>query len=62
LFFEAEEILFSGTPNKALAIRQIENRVLEKVPGPVTQKLMALMNDIVAAKDDRFRSWLFPVS
>jgi hypothetical protein len=26
----------------------------------VTQKLMALMNDIVAGKDDRFRSWLFP--
>jgi branched-chain amino acid aminotransferase len=61
LFFEAEEILFSGTPNKALAIRQIENRVLEKVPGPLTQKLSALMNDIVAAKDDRFKSWLFPI-
>jgi branched-chain amino acid aminotransferase len=61
LLFDAEEILYSGTPNKALAIRQIENRVLEKVPGPVTQKLMALMADILAGKDDRFESWLFPV-
>jgi len=61
LLFEAEELLYSGTPNKALAIRQIENRVLEKVPGPVTQKLMGLMNGIVAGKDDRFKAWLFPV-
>ncbi|MCU0594871.1 MAG: aminotransferase class IV [Desulfobacterota bacterium] len=61
LFYEAEEILFSGTPMKALPIRQIENRILEKVPGPVAQKLMTLTNDIVAGKDDRFRSWLFPV-
>ena len=61
LLFEAEEILYSGTPMKALAVRQIENRALEKVPGPVTEKLSALVNDIVAGKDDRFRSWLFPV-
>jgi branched-subunit amino acid aminotransferase/4-amino-4-deoxychorismate lyase len=61
LFFEAEEILYSGTPMKALPVRQIENRVLEKVPGPVTQKLIALVDDIVAGKDDRFKAWLFPV-
>lgn len=61
LFLEAEEVLFSGTPIKALPIRQIENRVLEPVPGPVTQKLTAVINDIVAGKEDRFRSWLFPV-
>jgi branched-chain amino acid aminotransferase len=60
LFFEAEEILYSGTPMKALAVRQIENRVFEKVPGPVTQKLSASVNDIVAGKDDRFKAWLFP--
>lgn len=61
LFYEAEEIMFSGTPMKALPVRQIENRVLEKVPGPVTQKLLSLVNDIVAGEDDRFKSWLFPV-
>jgi branched-chain amino acid aminotransferase len=60
LFFEAEEIMFSGTPMKALPIRQIENRVLEKVPGPVTQKLSSLVNDIVAGNDERFKTWLFP--
>jgi len=35
--------------------------VLEDVPGPVTRKLSALMGDIVAGKDDRFKAWLFPV-
>jgi branched-chain amino acid aminotransferase len=60
LFFEAEEILFSGTPIKALAVRQIENRVLEKVPGPVTGKLSALLEDIIGGKNERFKGWLFP--
>jgi branched-chain amino acid aminotransferase len=60
LFFEAEEILFSGTPIKALAVRQIENRVLEKVPGPVTGKLSALLEDIIEGKNERFKGWLFP--
>jgi branched-chain amino acid aminotransferase len=61
LLFEAEEILYSSTPYKALGVRQIEDRVLKEVPGPVTRKLSALMADIIAGKDDRFRSWLFPV-
>ena len=61
LLLEAEEILYSSTTMKALPIRQIENRILEKVPGPVTQKLMGLINDIIAGKDDRVGAWLFLV-
>ena len=60
LLLEAEEILYSSTTMKALPIRQIENRILEKVPGPVTQELMGLINDIIAGKDDRVKAWLFP--
>jgi hypothetical protein len=52
--------LYSGTPMKALAVRQIESRVLDEVPGPVTRKLSSLMSDSVAGKDDRFKAWLFP--
>jgi branched-chain amino acid aminotransferase len=61
LFFTSEEIFFSGTPIKVLPVRQVEERVLEKVPGPVTEKLFQTMKDIVSGKDERFKAWLFPV-
>ncbi len=62
LFFASEEIFFSGTPIKVLPVRQINSRVLEEVPGPTTRKLFDTMQGIVAGKDDRFKTWLFPVS
>jgi branched-chain amino acid aminotransferase len=61
LFFTSEEIFFSGTPMKVLPVRRIEERVLEKVPGPVTNKLFEAMKDIVSGKDERFKAWLFPI-
>jgi branched-chain amino acid aminotransferase len=61
LLFTSEEIFFSGTPIKVLPVRQVEERVLEKVPGPVTEKLFRTMKDIVSGKDERFKAWLFPV-
>jgi branched-chain amino acid aminotransferase len=60
VLFEAEELLFSGTPIKALAIRQIEDRILEEVPGPVTRKLSAIISDILEGKNEQFKGWLFP--
>jgi branched-chain amino acid aminotransferase len=60
-FFTSEEIFFSGTPIKVLPVRKIEERMLEKVPGPVTKKLFEAMKDIVSGKDERFKAWLFPV-
>jgi branched-chain amino acid aminotransferase len=62
LFFTADEIFFSGTPNKVLPVRQINSRVLDRVPGPITRKLFDTMERIVAGHDDRFKAWLFPVS
>jgi branched-chain amino acid aminotransferase len=62
LFSTAEEIFFSGTPMKVLPVRQMEERVIEKVPGPVTKELFEAMRDIVSGKDERFKAWLFPVS
>ena len=61
LFFTSEEIFFSGTPIKVLPVRQINSRVLEGVPGPITRRLFTTMEGIVAGKDDRFKTWLFPV-
>jgi branched-subunit amino acid aminotransferase/4-amino-4-deoxychorismate lyase len=44
LLYEAEEMFFSCSPLKVFPIRQIEDRVLSEVPGPVTQKLVALID------------------
>jgi branched-chain amino acid aminotransferase len=62
LLYEAEEMFFSCSPIKILPVRQIEDRVLSNVPGPVTQKLAALIDDIVRGKDARFKDWLYPVN
>ncbi|MBI4766719.1 MAG: aminotransferase class IV [Deltaproteobacteria bacterium] len=62
LLYEAEEMFFSCSPLKVLPIRKIEDRVLPKVPGPVTQKMAALLDTIVRGKDARFKDWLFPVN
>jgi branched-chain amino acid aminotransferase len=61
LFFTAEEIFFSGTPMKVLPVRKVEDRVIEKVPGPMTKELFEAMRNIVSGKDERFKAWLFPV-
>ena len=61
LLYEAEEMFFSCSPLKVWPVRQFEDRVLPNVPGPVTQKVAALIDDIVSGKDARFKDWLYPV-
>jgi branched-chain amino acid aminotransferase len=61
MLFEAEELFFSCSPIKVLPVRQIEDHLLENVPGPLTQKIAALLDDISSAKDERFKNWLYPV-
>ncbi|MFO7783756.1 MAG: aminotransferase class IV [Thermodesulfobacteriota bacterium] len=57
----ADEVLFSGTPNKVLPVRRLEDRDIDGTPGPVTSKLSAVMSEITSGRDERFREWLFPV-
>lgn len=59
--YQAEEVFLSGTPMKVLPVKKVEDRVIQGTPGPVSQKLAALLADIVTGKDERFREWLFPV-
>jgi len=59
---EAEEIFFSGTSTKLLPVSQVENRILSGVPGPVTRKLSARIEEITAGRDSQFKGWLFPVA
>ncbi len=62
LLYEAEEMFFSCSPLKVWPVRQFEDRMLPNVPGPVTQKVTALIDDIVSGKDARFKDWLYPVN
>ena len=59
--YEADEVFFSGTPMKVLPVRQVEERAIQGTPGPLTRKFLDLMREIVSGRDDRFKSWLFPV-
>lgn len=57
---EAEEIFFSGTIIKLLPVRQVGERILEEVPGPVTRRLSERMAAITSGRDAQFQGWLFP--
>jgi branched-chain amino acid aminotransferase len=57
---EAEELFFSGTVDKLLPIRQVGDRILKEVPGPVTRRLSERMAAITSGSDAQFRHWLFP--
>jgi branched-chain amino acid aminotransferase len=61
LLFEAEEIFLSCTPFKVLPVRQINDRKMENMPGPLTQKIAELLDDIAAGNNDRFKDWLYMV-
>jgi branched-chain amino acid aminotransferase len=61
LLFEADEIFTGCTPFKVFPVRQMEDRMLGEIPGPLTRRLSALMKNIVAGSDERFKDWLFAV-
>lgn len=56
----ADEIFLSGTPDKLLPVRRIEERNIDGTPGAVTRKLTALMERILAGEEEKFQGWLFP--
>lgn len=58
---KADEVFLSCTPVKIMPARQLEERRFSPVPGPLTLAVSKLLGDIVAGRDKRFRSWLFPI-
>jgi len=62
LLYESEEIFMSCTPFKILPVRKFEDKTMGDVPGPVSRKIVSLMDTIVTGQDERFRHWLFPVA
>lgn len=57
---DADELFFSGTSAKLLPIRQVGDRILDEVPGPLTRRLSERMAAITSGRDEPFRHWLFP--
>ena len=58
--FTADEIFTCHTSIKVSPVNRFEDRVLE-APGPVTQKVMTLMQNILNHSDARFKHWFFPL-
>ena len=52
----ADEAFTAHTGIKVEAISRLENRQLP-APGPITGKVMQLMDDIIQFRDDRFKDW-----
>jgi branched-chain amino acid aminotransferase len=52
----ADEIFTSHSAIKVSPVARFEDRTLE-APGPVTQRLLVLMDDIIHFRDDRFAHW-----
>ncbi|NJD19631.1 MAG: hypothetical protein FIA95_10170 [Gemmatimonadetes bacterium] len=54
--WDADEIFTSHSAIKVAPVARFEDRRLE-APGPVTRRMMALMDDIIHFRDDRFAHW-----
>jgi len=52
----ADEAFTTHTGIKVEPIKRLEQRELQ-APGPITKRLMQLMDDIIQFKDDRFKDW-----
>jgi branched-chain amino acid aminotransferase len=57
----ADEIFISSTSRRVWPVHRIEDRSMGEVPGPVSSKLSAIMDSILAGRDERFRHWLYPI-
>ena len=57
---QADEIFTCHTGIKVEPIARLDDRKL-KTPGPVTEQVMQLMNDIIEFKDERFMDWFQPL-
>lgn len=57
----ADEIFISSTSRRVMPVYRIEDRSLGEVPGPVTSRVLRLIEAICSGRDDRFRRWLYPI-
>jgi len=58
---DADEIFTSHSAIKVCPVGRFEDRLLD-APGPVTRRMMQLMDDITQFRDDRFAHWFQPLA
>ena len=58
--FTADEIFTSHSGIKVLPVARFEDRDLQ-APGPITDQLIKLMDDITNFRDDRMKTWFMPL-
>ncbi|MBW2023175.1 MAG: aminotransferase class IV [Deltaproteobacteria bacterium] len=58
---DADEIFTCHTGTKVTPVKQIEDRILRDVPGPVTSKIFRLMEDIINFRNKDFEHWFEPL-
>jgi branched-chain amino acid aminotransferase len=59
----ADEAFFTGTAAEITPIRELDDRPIgEGRRGPVTERLQSIFFDVVAGRNERYRSWLTPVA
>ena len=59
--FTADEIFTSHSGVKVSPINRFEDRNLQ-APGPITQQVMELMDNILNRSDDRFNDWFYEIT
>ena len=58
--YTADEIFTSHSGVKVSPVERFEDRNLQ-APGPITEQLIKLMEEITAFGDDRFKDWFMPL-
>src|SRR5262249_40013491 len=59
----ADEAFFTGTAVEVTPVRELDDRRIgTDAPGPVARRLQALFFRVVQGREDRYRTWLAPVS
>lgn len=58
----ADEVFLTGTAAEMVPVREIDDRpVATGKPGPITKALLAVYEDALHGRDERYRDWLDPV-
>jgi branched-chain amino acid aminotransferase len=58
--YMADEIFTSHSGIKVCPVARFEDRDLQ-APGPITDQLIKLIDDITNFRDDRFKNWFMPL-
>jgi branched-chain amino acid aminotransferase len=58
IYLDADEIFLTNSVNRLLPVRQIEDCLLEPIPGPVTTQLAEAFAEVVSGRNKHFVEWL----